>query len=151
MIRHRQARTCDIRALLLYCIEMTGRASTLPWRLGGEGVKTTEKKYIGPVAGSTQPMFTNKDNVLQCTGTILHGQPVGVGPPPPPDVILFYMISLVCSQCYTNFISKNVSGPIEFSADCVHVQFESQKPKKQAMLGGWYLLKDDNEYIIFFS
>jgi hypothetical protein len=29
--------------------EMAGRSQKLPWWLGGEGVKTTEKKYIGPV------------------------------------------------------------------------------------------------------
>ncbi len=30
--------------------EMTVKTQTLPWWLGGEEVKTTGKKYIGPVA-----------------------------------------------------------------------------------------------------
>jgi hypothetical protein len=34
--------------MLVQSREMTGRAQTLPWWLGGEGVKTTENKIQWP-------------------------------------------------------------------------------------------------------
>jgi hypothetical protein len=40
---------CSGGTVLVKSIEMTGRTKTLPWWLGGEGVKTTycKTKYIG--------------------------------------------------------------------------------------------------------
>jgi hypothetical protein len=43
----RQARTGGL--MLVMRREMTSRIQTLPWWLGGEGVKTTETKYTGSV------------------------------------------------------------------------------------------------------
>ncbi len=42
----RQARTGD--TALVKSREMTGRSQTLPWWLGGEGIKTTENKIHWP-------------------------------------------------------------------------------------------------------
>ena len=43
----RKARTGD--TMLVKSREMIGRTQTLPWWLGGEGVKTTGNKYVGPL------------------------------------------------------------------------------------------------------
>jgi hypothetical protein len=42
--------TCTRDTVLVKSREMTGRNQTQPWWLEGGGVKTTEKKYIGPIA-----------------------------------------------------------------------------------------------------
>jgi hypothetical protein len=44
----REASTPD--TALVRSRKMTGRSHTLPWWLGGEGVKTTENKNIGLLA-----------------------------------------------------------------------------------------------------
>jgi hypothetical protein len=56
----RQARTGD--RVLVKSREMTGMNQTLPWWLGGEGVKTTEIKiHIGPV-GDLPPDLHMEEN-----------------------------------------------------------------------------------------
>jgi hypothetical protein len=45
--------------------ELTGRTQTLPWWLGGEGVKTTENKIHGPPLIKTFSVFSSVSQIAR--------------------------------------------------------------------------------------
>ncbi len=64
----RQARTGEI--VLVKSSEMTGKTQTL-WWLGGEGVKTTDNKYIGPVELRVYNGTRKKDHSFLLSSALL--------------------------------------------------------------------------------